>query len=287
MKVLVTGGSGLLGKYLSLTKPDNIEAFLTYYNGTPLWRQLDVTNKLSIYRLLSDFKFDAIIHTAGLGNVDFCERVPHISDLVNYEGTKNLIDALNETKQKPLFIHVSTNAVYSGNNPTYTEKDKLDPINKYGFSKKIAEEYIQARYDNWSIVRPFMLFGWPRTTGRGNWLKFILESSRDKKELNLIDDIIWQPTSAKFAAKVIWKLIEENKVRESYNLSQGEPMSLYRFSQLICEVWNLDCSFIKPISHKAFETVARRPLDTSYDISKLREFIEVPTVKKELEKIYV
>ena len=279
-KILITGGSGLLGTYLIKEKPEGYDLYPTYYNGLPQWRMLDITDKLSIYRLFSDFKFDVVIHTAGLGNVDFCEQVPHISDLVNYEGTKNLIDILNELKHKPLFIHISTNAVYDGNNPLYTEESEQRPINKYGFSKKLAEEYVAARYDgSYLIVRPFMLFGWSGKTGRKNWLDIITEALCHNREMDLIDDIFWQPTSISFAAKAIYSLIDKAECNTSFNLSQGETMSLYDFACLI------NPKVFSPISHAEFKTTAKRPIDTSYDISKLSQYIEVPTVKNEIERM--
>lgn len=290
-KVLITGGSGLLGSYLQKEKSDGYDLYPTYFNGTLQWRQLDITNKLSIYRLFSDFKFDVVIHTAGLGNVDFCEQVPHISDLVNYEGTKNLIDILNELKHKPLFVHISTNAVYDGNNPLYTEDSEQRPINKYGFSKKLAEEYVATRYDgNYLIIRPFMLFGWSGKTGRKNWLEIITDTLCSNREMKLIDDINWQPTSAAWAAKVIYSLINKGISNESFNLSQGEGMSLYEFALKVSLPYTnpKDVAYhnlFTSVSHTEFQTIAKRPIDTSYDISKLSQYIEIPTVKNEIERL--
>lgn len=282
-KVLITGGSGLLGAYLQKEKPDGYELYPTYFNGTPQWRQLDITNKLSIYRLFSDFKFDVIIHTAGLGNVDFCEQVPHISDLVNYEGTKNLIDILNELKHKPLFIQISSNAIYDGDHPPYSESSPRNPINKYGFNNKLADEYTQWRYDNWLIIRPFMLFGWSGRTNRRNWLEVLVNALDTNTKMKLIDNIYWQPTSVQWAAQVIYSLIDKELSNEEINLSQGETMSLYGFACKVADAYGRSCDLFEPVLDSEFVTLAKRPKDTSYDISKLKSIIgSIPTVEDEL-----
>jgi dTDP-4-dehydrorhamnose reductase len=284
-KVLVIGGSSLLGRYINNQTIGGYATYTTSYNGVPQWRQLDVTDKLSVYRLFSDFKFDVVIHCSGLGNVDFCEQVPHISDAVNYGGVKNVVDVLNELNHKSLFVHMSTNAVYDGNFPPYDEQSDLRPINKYGFSKKLAEEYVQGRYDNWLIVRPFMLFGQPHKTGRRNWLQIIRDTLLTQSQLHLISDINWQPTSARWLAETIWALIDKRVSNESFNISQGETMSLYSFAQKIATVYLCNRNLINPVSHTEFKTIAQRPLDTSYDISKIKSLVEIPTVIDEIGRI--
>ena len=97
-KILVTGGSGLLGRYLALTQPKDYDVLYAGYHSQECNIQIDITDDLSLYRLFSDYKPDVVIHAAALGNVDFCERQPYIANKINVDGTKNIINILNELK---------------------------------------------------------------------------------------------------------------------------------------------------------------------------------------------
>ena len=73
-KVLITGGSSLLAKYLYATKPEDIELTSTWYSHNIEGitdHHMDVTNQSKVAYVFGVTKPDIIIHCAALGNVDF------------------------------------------------------------------------------------------------------------------------------------------------------------------------------------------------------------------------
>ena len=70
--------------------------------------------------------------------------------------------ALAQQAQKmdiPL-IFTSTDLVFNGSNPIYTETDFPYPLSQYGKQKNEAEEALLADFDNTIVCRLPLLFGW-------------------------------------------------------------------------------------------------------------------------------
>jgi len=285
MKVLITGGSGLLGKYLIQTKPGEYEIALTYHTNFHssilgvIWYHLDIRNRADVFDIFERFRPDLVIHCAAIGSVDFAEGVEGYQPVfdVNVTGTKHVVDAANGYKSK--IIYISTNAVFSGNLPPYNEKSPLEPVNSYGVIKKQAEQTVRDLAKKWLIIRPFLLYGWPYLGGRNNWASAIVEKLTDSKgSYKLVNDHIWQPTYAKDMATAIWELSSDQD-HEIYNIASPERATLYEFGLKVCEVFGLEKNLIKPVESGYFPTIAnesgyfptiaKRPKDTTYDLVKL------------------
>lgn len=289
MKILITGGSGLLGRYLLQTKRDNSIA-LTYhknfYSSTKdvTWYHLDVCNRADVFDIFDLFKPDICIHCAAVGSVDFAENKDGYQPVfnVNVTGTKNVIDACNGYKTK--IIYISSNAVLSGKAPPYNEKSPLEPINAYGVIKKQAEQTVRDTAKKWLIIRPFLLYGWPYLGGRGNWASMIVDKLRNNGSYKMVHDRIWMPTYAADVAETIWKLLDQD--HEVYNVAAPERATLYEFGLKVCEVFELKKNLIKPVESKYFPSIAPRPEDSTYDLVKLSaQGIMLSDIKTGLEKM--
>jgi dTDP-4-dehydrorhamnose reductase len=158
------------------------------------------------------------------------------------------------------------NAVYAGDDPPYAETSPLEPVNSYGEIKVAAERAVMAKAERWLIIRPFLLYGWPWSGGRTNWAVKLIEGLRGKS-YKLVHDHIWMPTYAGDAAETIWELSDEEN--EIYNVATMERATLYEFGLKVCDVFGLESRLIEPVDSNYFPTIAPRPQDTSYDLSKL------------------
>jgi len=283
MKILITGGSSLLGKALIETKPENHQIEHTWYTNmvdVPSHR-LNITDKSQVGYVFSQVQPDIVIHCAAMGSVDYTEDHYQEVKNVNVIGAENILSAIKEHKAKMVFI--STNAVFSGSNPPYNEQRARDPVNLYGKLKGDAENRVMDS-ENWLVIRPFLLYGWPWPGGRQNWVTAIRDTIHIGVPMLMVDDVIWQPTYVVDVAETIWKLLETNN--EIYHISSSERVTLYNFALKVAKVFGLDIGLIQPVSSDYFKSIAKRPKDTTYDLSKLNGMgIELSNIESGLEKM--
>jgi len=151
MKILVTGGTGKLGRELLKVYPAALH---------PNRNELDITSSTSVFKYLSASKPDMVIHTAALTNVQLCEENKKSAYESNVVGTANLVNALTEIKPDGYFVLVSTACVFQGDKGNYTEKDIPKPKNYYGFTKKCAEDVVLKSSLKHLIIRTnFVAYG--------------------------------------------------------------------------------------------------------------------------------
>ena len=159
-KILVIGGSSLLG-YKLLSNTNNFELYASYNKNLINLKnietlKIDITNEKNCEKILN-LKPDIIINTAAITNVDYCEKFEKNAFDVNVTGTKNIAKIAEKLGSK--LIHISTDAVFSGNKKFYVEEDKPNPISVYGKTKLESEKIISKVTDS-IILRPSVIFGW-------------------------------------------------------------------------------------------------------------------------------
>ncbi len=290
MKVLIIGGSSLLGKYLAKTRPDDCDLFLTWYRNIPevstattIWHRLDVRIREDVFELFELVKPDVVIHCAAIGSVDYAKDHYQEVSAVNVSGVKYV--ALAANYYGAVMVYISSNAVFSGKEPPYNENSALNPVNDYGIIKMLAERTVKDIAKKWIIIRPFLLYGWPYPGGRTNWAKSIIEKlGQSEESYKLVDDHIWMPTHAGGVAEAIWRLLYQDE--GIYNVASPERATLYEFGLKVCEVFSLEKNLIQPIESDYFPSLAKRPHDTSYDLVRLSEAgIMLSDIKTGLEKM--
>src|SRR5687767_11805455 len=91
-RILITGMSGFLGRYVALSLKNHYQVLGTYHRHTTELDgcgsvRLDVADTTAVHAMLAAFRPDVIVHAAAFSDVDGCERVPEEADRVNVQGT--------------------------------------------------------------------------------------------------------------------------------------------------------------------------------------------------------
>lgn len=282
MRVLITGGTGLLGVTLQRSAPTDTQMFSTYLSGRSLSTPLpfpilavDVTDKELMQAVFEWANPDIVIHTAGISSVDFVEKNREEAMDTNVGGTHVVAELCKTFKSK--LIYISSNAVFDGSNPFYSETDQIDPINCYG-QLKVEAEYIVRRSDiPWAIVRPILMYGWPYPGGRSNLAVWVLDSLEQGKPINVVDNVFSKPLSVWSCAEVIWKIVCQQRTG-IYHAAGKDHLSLYRFALQVAEVFDLDKKLIMRVPDSYFPEIAPRPRDTSFDTSKIENELGIKTI---------
>jgi len=264
-KILIIGGSGLLGSKISELFP---EAFATY-NTTHITRKnafkLDISDRDSLKFALDKFEPNTIIVTAALTDVDKCEIHPELAAAVNTEPFNYITSYLKQRKGR--LIQISTDYVFSGEKGNYSESDERKPINVYGKTKKEAEDIIINSGINYSLVRTSGIFGINESTGKDNFFTWIYNNLRTGKEIRLVTDQIYSPVLNSVLAEAIYE-IHEREINGIIHFSSLDAISRFEFGTLVAEIFNLRKERIYPARMEDMTWIAKRPKNSSLSIIK-------------------
>jgi len=133
MVILITGGTGILGKELQTIFPNSL---------TPSHSILDISNRKNVFDFFKNNDIDTIIHTAAKTSIRQCEDEQSLAWLTNVDGTKNLVDASFNSNSKIKFLYVSTACVFDGYVGMYNENSIPYPKNFYALTKLIGEQHV-------------------------------------------------------------------------------------------------------------------------------------------------
>jgi len=205
MKILVTGGTGFIGKYLVrslVEKGSSVTIFDNFSNSTKdsvsslidigvKIIEGDVTNPLDIQNAVKDQ--DIVIHLAAKISVSESMSNPTKTFQVNVDGTRNVLAACEKNHVKKLIVSSSA-AVYGEGSPNVksTEESKTNPISPYGESKVQMEQKIrefESKYDiDCIILRFFNIYGIGQSVEYAGVITKFMERITQEKPLEIFGD---------------------------------------------------------------------------------------------------
>lgn len=279
MKILITGGTGLLGKALVETAKKGCKIVATHLGNCDLKNKtcvkyivIDVRDEKGGTGLYKEFRPDVTIHTAGVGSPDYAQRHKKEAREINIGGTRNILK--NCEKFQSTFMYISSNGIYDGSAAPYCEDDEARPINYYGQIKLEGEKISKRSKVPRSIVRPILLYGWNHPSGRQNIVTYALSRLENSEEVFVYNDVFVNPIFAPACADAIWKIIKEEKY-ETFNIAGKDTVSIYELVKSAAEVFDLDPSLVVPVRQGFFNELVRRPKDTSYNTGKMQDVLGI------------
>ena len=197
MKILITGGKGMLGRTLR----QRLAGHELHVADLPEW---DVTNGEDFARRLCGVAPDAVIHCAAMTKVDDCEAKRDLAFRLNETGSRNVALACKACGAR--LIAISTDYVFSGDPPSepwaWSETDAPNPHTVYGESKLAGERQVLALCPGSSVV---MRIAWLYGAGGPSFVHTMakLGAQKDGAPLKVVDDQRGNPTSAVAVAEAV------------------------------------------------------------------------------------
>jgi dTDP-4-dehydrorhamnose reductase len=143
------------------------------------------------------------------------------------------------------FVQVSTDYVFSGDNPNgYEEADAPDPLQVYGQTKAEAERYCRD-VPGTLVVRLPLLFGIGHGAPRATFPEQVARSLRAGEEITADAVEVRQPTYTADAAVVLRQLTEAGMAGVVHVAGQ-QPITKYDWAVAIAGMAGLDASLIRP-----------------------------------------
>ena len=272
MKFLLLGAGGQLGnafQELFLQNSLNFQAF-TYAD-------IDISHFLTLESILSREKPDVLVNCAAYNQVDFAEVFPPKAYAVNAYGVRNLAILCERMRIK--LVHFSSDYVFDGSlGRKYREQDVPVPLNVYGRSKLLGENFLQEISSNFLLFRTSWIYG----IGKQNFIYKLQAWAKSSDSVSVSCDEISVPTSARLIADITMKALEKN-LEGLYHLTCSGSASRFDFAKEVFKCLDIKKKLI-PISKTAFNLRARRGDFLVLDNSLLKKSFELPHWREELER---
>lgn len=272
MKILITGCDSNIGTFFS-------SFFKEKYNLICLNKNLlDITNKPLVLDTICSLKPDLVINTAGIENINFCERNESIAYKVNSIGTFNVAYASYMVDIPMLYI--SSSQVFDGKKELpYYETDATSPINIYGKTKLAGEMLIKTICSKYYIIRTSNIFG-----GKYSFMNSILDNH--SQVIPIVENEITNITFINDLCIAI-EIIMNSGIFGTYNCVNAGAISKIN---LVKEILNLN-NINKKIITLPLDSISNNapvPLFTALDTSLIKNCfnIELPTYKTSLEQYF-
>ncbi|MBI4061472.1 MAG: SDR family oxidoreductase [Elusimicrobia bacterium] len=282
--ILITGGTGLLGKGMEETAPKDWRIVSLHQRDYTVDASraehiaLDIREKKLVDALFSKHKFDAVIHAAGIASVDYVEKHYAESLESNLVGTLNISSAAR--RAGVYMTYVSTNAVFDGRKAPYAENDAPNPVNKYGQIKLQCERLVSETLTDFSIMRPILMYGWNHPVTRSNTVTWIDDKLRRGETVEMVDDVTENPLYNLQCGAALWAMVRKRPAG-IFHVAGKDRCNRYEFALKIAKAFGLDSSLIKRVSSKRFPDIAKRPPNTTLRVQRMEKELGVPAVSLE------
>lgn len=216
-------------------------------------------------KTVSKIQPEVIINSAALTDVDLCEAQPETAFLMNARSVSFLADAIKKTGS--FLVQVSTDYVFNGEKGSYSENDSPSPINQYGLSKLKGEQATMSLgAERCCIARASVVYGWGREH-RPNAVTYVYGRLSKGEKVSMVVDQYSSPTLNTNLAGMILE-IAERKITGMVHTSGATRLNRYEFAVKIARNFGLDVALISPIKAHQLSWKAKRPKDSSLNITK-------------------
>ena len=234
-RIGLTGSTGSLGKII-LKNVKNIR--FQCFKG-------DVRDRSAVFNWIKKNNFSIVLHLAAIVPIKDVNRNTLKAKQVNFDGTKNIVNACLEKKIKWFFFS-STSHVYKSSQKKITEKNQKKPISYYGKTKLLAEQYIIKKFESAKIKYCIgRIFSTTNKNQKKNYLvpdlKYKIKNAKKKillKNLNHYRDFI----SMEDISKIIFVLLKK-RFNGILNFGSGKGIFLKDISKIIAKKYKKEIIF--------------------------------------------
>lgn len=267
MRVLVTGGTGQVGRALA-RRADRVP-FLLDIRGRDT---LDITDARALRAAVQGC--GAVINCAAYTAVDAAEidRAPAFA--INAEAPGLLAGICADAGAA--LVHLSTDYVFDGTKETpWSEDDPVNPLNVYGASKAAGEAAVRSRLRRHLIVRTSWVYD---GTGR-NFLTTMLRLADRHAVLRIVDDQVGAPTPATDVAGAVLVALQRALATEgpwgTFHYTAAGAASWAEFAEAIF-AGRVRRPAVDRVTTEAYNAPAPRPRNSVLDCSRIERTFGPP-----------
>lgn len=277
-KVLVIGANGFTGrqilKDLSAQKEYKVTACSLredLYPGIGIYHyaRLNICNAAAVETLFKEVSPEIVINTSALSVPDYCESHREEAYTTNASAVGEMARCCQRYGSR--FIHLSTDFVFDGKSERlYTEKDRPNPVNYYGFTKWEGEKRIAAQCDNYAIARVAIVYGNALPGQHGNIFQLVANRLRTGQAIRVVSDQWRTPTFVEDVSQGIKRLVDTT-ANGIFHICGNECLTIAGIAYRVAEHLHLDRSLIHPVTTEKMGEATPRPLFSGMSMKKAQE----------------
>lgn len=280
-KILITGGSGLVGSYLLReVKESADELYATQgeskidYDSTRLIN-IDLSKNTIFYEELQRLKPSIIVNLAAYTDVDGCETERSRARNLNWDLVATISKYIYKN-DRTYVLHVSTDYVFDGRIGNYTENSEPNPVNWYGSTKLFGEKEIINKLpeEQWCIARISTPFG--IHVKKQSFPIFVISNLKEGKRIKTVDDQYTSPIYCGTLSKMLKELLEK-KFTGLIHLACKTGVSRYEQALQVAQTFGLDSELIDSISVNQMKWKAVRPRKSTLNTLKADKILHYKT----------
>lgn len=262
--VLVLGGSGQVGGALLREAVRRRVGAIGTYCAHPQPGLVRWSGDLAAFGgLLRELDPPAVIHAAGLTNVDACEGREAEADHWNATLPSEIARLC---RGRYRFVYVSTDYVFDGSAGPYAESDPVCPLSAYARSKARGEAGVLSADPTALVLRTTVVYG-PESQEK-NFVARLRDRLARGERIRVPKDQLGSPTyNEDLAARTLDLL--EREASGIWHVAGCEVMDRFSFARLAALVFGLDATLLEPVTTPELGQTARRPLKAGLRIGKL------------------
>lgn len=231
MRVLITGGAGLVARHMVAAAPADAELHLTWRHAAPprgaVAHRVELTDAAAVRAMVDDVEPDVIVHTAysQRDRDDIVVATEHVAAAASAAGAQ--------------LLHLSTDVVFDGTDAPYVESDPVSPVNDYGRWKAMAESVAVAAVPDVCITRSSLVVALDPPDPATRAL-FAAVTAGERP--TLFHDEVRCPIRAVDLADTMWALIRTDRAQRSgiWHLPGPEALTRLELGRRLLAVTGLD-----------------------------------------------
>ena len=267
-ELIVTGASGFLGWNICNAAKDEWEVI--GISGTHEMHDapfpvltFDLCDFTAIENLFKKIRPVAVVHAAAAADPNYCQQHPDQTRHINVEASEHI--AGQSTQCGAACVFISTDLVFNGKNPPYSEGSPVCPVNIYGEQKVEAEICMMEANEDVLICRMPLMFGDAPSHCR-NHFSSLIDNIIKGNEVPLFTDEFRSIVSGRDAANGILHFMGTR--RGVINLGGKKSVSRYDFGMAVANALGVAHPRIKPCLQKDVAMSTPRPANVSLDSSE-------------------
>ena len=278
-KLIVTGANGFVAGSV-LAQAGGEWQVHAVSRGNPLirrdqlaWHTCDPLVPAQLTQLFHEVKPSAVIHTAALADIDFCQAHPEMSRAVNVDLTRTLADLCRDTGAKLVFC--STDTIFDGEHAPYDEDARPGPINFYAETKVEAEQIVTRLGAQAAIARLSLVVGLPVFGAGNSFLARMIATLKAGQPVAATEREVRTPVDVITVGRALLELAAGNQAG-IIHLAGHDQLNRFQIAQKIAARFGFPPQLIVAQAVAAWSGRAARPRDVSLNNAKACTQLKTP-----------